>query len=1217
MLEISKEQKERAQALIKAGAIGSVEFSHKTYLVEVIDEGVTYWPFLQLDSEGLQDGFCSCSVASSGEKCAHIGAAYFFLTKKGLPHERFEQSLFKQLGLICFKRHGEGEEYEVSHEGKGVELFSSEGRLLFSLVSKNEKTTAWLKEKVLEKQEETEETSIKFSGLPPEELELWRKGTPSLELGFEISYWSDIFKTLFLKDKCHFSIKKVGKLPEILEIETDTMALSMFMANNNWCEVVSYLDTVDFPYPFHPFQDLEVEKVHYDALAQVMEVVSYEAKGKGREEKVDLGEVYFIEGRGFFPAKEEVKLGSKLQTKEEIIYFFDKHLKILKHHLESYGVHEEPLSFQYKLLVDEKRCLVIETYAFEPGDLKHEETAIFGDWLFIKDKGFFFMGSRPFKALLHKVAAKDVPSFIKEYEAWLEGQLGFALQAATMQVSLSYKVLENRSIQFFRDDAAFERDENMVEFDPYVYVKDRGFFLKAEPREMKYIKAETLVLFHEASLFIKDMKEDLEQINGFFAMNCPIMRRGLNIYLEGSGEIVVEPTTLYAKGYSEDKVTLFGDFSFVEGEGFYLLDKALQLPHEYVMRKVISKENEPFFIQFEINNLAPITIEIDKRLQTVDELDLAIESISPVKDKLGFIEVVMHYESEYGKSSVAEVKDFLSSSLPYKPMDIGLVFFDQPRFYWLKLLAPEAVEEGRVEISILEWIRLRIYQDVKAVGSHKADVLRFIEDIESMNPQDGLNLEGLVSQLRNYQEVGVNWLWGLYSYGLSGILADDMGLGKTHQAMALISAVANSKRGGHMKCLVVCPTSVLYHWEDLLLKFLPSLKAALYYGSNRNLSKVDKNTQILLTSFGTLRSDIKKLQTTPFDLAIFDEVQTAKNISSQIHKALVAIKASSKIGLTGTPIENSLIELKALFDIMLPKYLPSNAQYKEQFVTPIERYGDSSKKALLSKLVHPFILRRRKSEVLDDLPGKTEEIAYCQLLDEQGKLYSDIVSQNSSENYNEKGDIVTLHVFAMLNKLKQVCNHPCMISKDFKGYDDTPCGKWDLFKELFWQTQNSGEKVVVFTQYLDMIKIFENFFTDKGIKYASLQGATRNRREEIERFREDPECRVFIGSLKAAGTGIDLTAGSVVIHYDRWWNPAKENQATDRVHRIGQSRGVQVFKMVTKETIEEYIDELILKKQGLLEAVVGYDETSEVKKIDKDTLKVILDKLSASTNGKK
>ncbi len=340
--------------------------------------------------------------------------------------------------------------------------------------------------------------------------------------------------------------------------------------------------------------------------------------------------------------------------------------------------------------------------------------------------------------------------------------------------------------------------------------------------------------------------------------------------------------------------------------------------------------------------------------------------------------------------------------------------------------------------------------------------------------------------------------------------------------------------------------------------------------------------------------------------SFFDEIQTAKNHLSQTHKVLKQLEAATRIGLTGTPIENNLLELKALFDVVLPGYMPTETLYKEMFVHPIEKQQDLERKQLLTRLTQPFILRRKKSEVLLELPEKVETIAYAPLSDEQKKLYQEIYEASKEELFKELNDSSKptpyLHVFALLAKLKQICDHPALYLNRPMDYPHHSSGKWDLFVELLQETRASGQKLVVFSQYLGMLDIIEGYLKSEKIGFAEIRGSTRDRKEPVSRFRDDPKCEVFVGSLQAAGVGIDLISASVVIHYDRWWNPAKENQATDRVHRMGQSRGVQVFKMVTRGTLEEHIHRLIERKQLLIEEVIGYDDQNELKSLSRDDL---------------
>ena len=258
-------------------------------------------------------------------------------------------------------------------------------------------------------------------------------------------------------------------------------------------------------------------------------------------------------------------------------------------------------------------------------------------------------------------------------------------------------------------------------------------------------------------------------------------------------------------------------------------------------------------------------------------------------------------------------------------------------------------------------------------------------------------------------------------------------------------------------------------------------------------------------------------------------------------------------------LKNRILELHSLFDIILPNYLPSESLYKELFVVPIEKNQDKEQTKLLRNLIHNFVMRRKKAEVLDDLPEKTEEISYVDFSDEQKRMYKQAFEKRKETIFKEMKDknqpLPYMHIFALFSKLKQICDHPALAAKDVANYEKYQSGKWDLFVELLHEARESGQKLVVFSQYLDMLDIIEKHLQSQKIGYAQIRGSTRNRKDELIRFREDPNCEVFIGSLQAAGVGIDLVSASVVVHYDRWWNPAKENQATDRVHRIGQSRG--------------------------------------------------------------
>jgi superfamily II DNA or RNA helicase len=465
---------------------------------------------------------------------------------------------------------------------------------------------------------------------------------------------------------------------------------------------------------------------------------------------------------------------------------------------------------------------------------------------------------------------------------------------------------------------------------------------------------------------------------------------------------------------------------------------------------------------------------------------------------------------------------------------------------------------------------------------------------------------GLASTLRDYQKIGLKWLWWLWENRLGGLLCDDMGLGKTHQIMALMTCIRKQDTPPR-PILVVCPTTVLSHWTVKIKQHAPALAAKAYYGLDRDLTAALAEADVLITSYGLLLRDIAALGEIGFCLAVFDEMQQIKNADTKTYQAASRIDAAVKIGLSGTPIENSVLELKALMDVVIPGYLGSAEEFNTRYVgDPSAAGADGGDRRQLRRLIHPFTLRRMKSRVLEELPEKIEDIRFCELSDKQVKLYRDAIGARAKgiiDALKNEGEAVPyIHIFALLTLLKQICNHPAMVDKQPVNTDEGESGKWALFKELLTESLESGQKVVVYSQFTEMIAIITDYLKRQEIGHVVLTGASRHRGRLIDTFNTDPMCRVFVGSLKAGGTGIDLVAGSVVIHYDRWWNAAKEDQATDRVHRIGQRRGVQVFKLVTIGTLEEKISAIIEKKRQLMADIVREDDPGLLKAFTRQEL---------------
>ena len=474
--------------------------------------------------------------------------------------------------------------------------------------------------------------------------------------------------------------------------------------------------------------------------------------------------------------------------------------------------------------------------------------------------------------------------------------------------------------------------------------------------------------------------------------------------------------------------------------------------------------------------------------------------------------------------------------------------------------------------------------------------------LEMTPPAPVAALPGFSSVLRAYQQKGLEWLMFLYENHLGGLLCDDMGLGKTHQIMALMVWICTVKKET-APFLVVCPTTVLSHWHRKILEYAPALKPFVYHGPDRHLPKRQKSGRVMITSYGVLTNDLHLLSTLKFRLAAFDEAQYIKNPETKSYQAATAVPAKMKVAVTGTPIENRLRDLKSLIDLSVPGYLGTDGFFARRYESEgINRRGE------LKQLVRPFALRRTKETVLSELPAKIEDIRFCRLTQTQVRLYREAVDARRAGLLraltHEDEAIPYIHIFSLLTLLKQICNHPASVAIEGvdPGKGSLDSGKWELFTDLLAACLENERKVVVFSQFVKMIEIINQYLAEKGIGVAGITGQTRNRGKEIDRFNEDDDCRVFVGSLKAGGSGIDLIGGSVVIHYDRWWNAAKEDQATDRVHRIGQTRGVQVFKLVTEGTLEEKISAIIERKRKLMADVITEDDAGSLKTFSREEL---------------
>lgn len=464
---------------------------------------------------------------------------------------------------------------------------------------------------------------------------------------------------------------------------------------------------------------------------------------------------------------------------------------------------------------------------------------------------------------------------------------------------------------------------------------------------------------------------------------------------------------------------------------------------------------------------------------------------------------------------------------------------------------------------------------------------RMVQDIREPQASECPIPQGIQGKLRDYQKTGFKWLKSLASYGLGGILADDMGLGKTLQ---VITFLLSEKANAQAPSLVIAPTSLVYNWQEEVLKFAPSLKAVVISGQPderlEQLQDID-NADLIITSYGLIRRDVAFYQQITFKYCFLDEAQHIKNPNTLNAKSVKQIKASSYFALTGTPIENTLTELWSIFDFLMPGYLGSHKVFASRFEIPIVKNGDTAALAELERHIKPFIMRRMKKAVLKELPEKIESKMVSEMTPEQTKLYAAWLLKAKSEfeaevstNGFEKSQI---KILALLTRLRQICCHPALFIENYQGSS----GKLEMLQELVRDAIDSRHRILLFSQFTGMLEMIKQALTAMHINFFYLDGSTKadERIRMVNAFNAG-ENEIFLISLKAGGTGLNLTGADMVIHYDPWWNPAVEDQATDRAYRIGQKQSVQVYKLITKNTIEEKIYLLQQKKQAMIDTLI-------------------------------
>ncbi|MBX6767255.1 MAG: DEAD/DEAH box helicase, partial [Actinomadura rubrobrunea] len=461
--------------------------------------------------------------------------------------------------------------------------------------------------------------------------------------------------------------------------------------------------------------------------------------------------------------------------------------------------------------------------------------------------------------------------------------------------------------------------------------------------------------------------------------------------------------------------------------------------------------------------------------------------------------------------------------------------------------------------------------------------------------------DGLCAELRPYQRRGLAWLAFMNDLGLGAVLADDMGLGKTVSVLSLlVHEREDPRRGGAAPgpTLLVVPMSLVGNWQREAARFAPKLRVYVHHGTGRHrdddLVRAAAQADLVVTTYGTAARDAAMLARVAWERVVCDEAQALKNSGTRQARAIRGIPARTRIALTGTPVENHLTELWSIMEFANPGLLGPRAAFRERFAIPIERDGDEAAALALRRAARPFVLRRLKTDkaIISDLPEKQEIKVYCNLTAEQASLYQATLDDMLERIAESEEDKRRGLVLATMARLKQVCNHPAQLLKDGSRLPGRS-GKLERLEEICAQVVEQGEKALVFTQYAEfgaMLRPYLAARLERPVMWLHGGTSRRQRDELVRRFQEDDEPAVFLLSLKAAGTGLTLTAANHVVHVDRWWNPAVEDQATDRAFRIGQTKNVQVRKLICVGTLEERIDEMIDRKKALAESVVGAGE---------------------------
>lgn len=623
---------------------------------------------------------------------------------------------------------------------------------------------------------------------------------------------------------------------------------------------------------------------------------------------------------------------------------------------------------------------------------------------------------------------------------------------------------------------------------------------------------------------------------------------------------------------------------------YFIDEEELIIIQENLAKEFIGKELLKLAAKFKV-------VGTDK-LKSYNIRTVKPKIVGSFKHSIDYLEGDVEIEIEGEKFTINEILDTYKTDSYVVLSDGTNALINHKYIEKLERIFDKSDTGGNVKISFFDLPVIEDMIDEKIYAEEFKSSREFFTGINTLPKYDPL-FPKINATLREYQVYGYKWLSYLLENNFGCCLADDMGLGKTLQAITLLSQIHMKSSG---TSLVVMPKSLIYNWENEIKKFNPSLTAGIYYGHNRDLKIID-SSDVVITTYGTIRNDIEKLRNYRFELIILDESQNIKNINAQTTKAIMLLNSNHRVALSGTPIENNLSELYSLFRFLNPTMFGSLEDFNYNYANPIQKENDKEAIEELRKKIYPFILRRIKKEVLKDLPEKIEQTVYIEMNKEHKRFYNErrayyfnMINSTIAEQGIGKSQF---YIFQALNELRMITS--CPEAKD----ESIVSSKREMLINNIADAVANGHKVLVFTNYITSIENICDDLKKRGIKHLSMTGATKNRQELVDRFQKDSSLKVFVMTLKTGGVGLNLTSADTIFIYDPWWNKTVENQAVDRAYRLGQDRTVFSYKLILKDSIEEKILKLQEVKSELLDSLISADNSS-VKTLTEEDIKFIL-----------